>query len=140
MRQIRKILAALLCLALCACSMFRTPSYTIDYDSSSLYTQQDMDLAIRTILREFDTWEGCEMHAIRYGGDFFCSQEKLDWLNILEPERTFTECICFFSDFRSPVTEGGDGAWALDFEYTDWQWWLARENGGPWVLVDWGYG
>ena len=24
-------------------------------------------------------------------------------------------------------------------EYTDWQWWLARSEGGDWELLTWGY-
>ena len=24
-------------------------------------------------------------------------------------------------------------------EYTGWQWWLARSNGGKWKLMTWGY-
>jgi len=31
------------------------------------------------------------------------------------------------------------GAWEADKEYTDWQWWLAREEGGDWELLTWGY-
>ena len=30
-------------------------------------------------------------------------------------------------------------AWNEDYEYTDWQWWLARSDGGKWKLVEWGY-
>ena len=42
-----------------------------------------------------------------------------------------------FSDFHSPVEAGG--AWEPDTEYTDWQWWLARSDGGKWKLLTWGY-
>jgi len=34
--------------------------------------------------------------------------------------------------------EGG-GAWEPDYEYSDWQWWLARTDGGEWQLITWGY-
>ena len=45
--------------------------------------------------------------------------------------------IEFLTDFHSPV-EGG-GAWEPDTEYTDYQWWLAREADGGWELLSWGY-
>ena len=49
----------------------------------------------------------------------------------------FTQCIMFKSDFHSP--KNGGGAWNADAEYTDWQWWLARADGGEWRLLTWGY-
>ena len=100
-----------------------------------------MDEAIALILAEFDTWEGCQMHSIRYLSDECNSDESVAWMNVLAEGRelgvTFTLCIEFKSDFHSPV-EGG-GAWEADQEYTDWGWYLAREDGGSWQLMTWGY-
>ena len=110
---------------------------SIDYGRSYLFTEREMDHAIALILDEFDTWDGCEMHSIRYAGDECNSRRNVRWLNSLDGGRRFTECIAFLSDFHSPV-EGG-GAWEPDYEYTDWQWWLARTEDGEWELVSWGY-
>ena len=109
----------------------------VDYGASEIYPQADMDEAIALIMAEFDTWEGCEMHAIRYAGDESADQEHLDYARSLNEEADFAECIQFVSDFHSPV-EGG-GAWEADQEYTDWQWILARPEGGSWELLTWGY-
>ena len=52
-------------------------------------------------------------------------------------DEAYAECICFLSDFHSP--KKASGAWEKDKEYEDWQWWLARTEGGEWELVTWGY-
>ena len=115
------------------------PDVTIDYGTSDLYTQADMDAAIQLIEDEFRTWDGCELHSITYGSDDACTDEALAWLNEMRSDDSepFTQCILFLSDFHSPVN-GGD-AWEADTEYTDWQWWLARTDGGNWNLLTWGY-
>ena len=104
---------------------------------SSVYTQADIDEAIGVIEQEFATWEGCVMHAIRYAGDECNTQENIDWLNSLEEGKDYVQCIEFLSDIHSPLE--GDSAWELDTEYTDYQWWLGRVEGGSWELVSWGY-
>ena len=109
----------------------------IEYGESALFSEEDMDEAIALIREEFDDWEGCELHSIRYAGDDCCSEENLEWLNCLRDGDELTECIEFLSNFRSPV-EGG-GAWEPDTEYTGWQWWLGREDGGDWELLSWGF-
>lgn len=112
----------------------------IDYGQSNMYTKEDMDLAISMIQEEMKQWDGCELHSITYGSDDACNQENLDWMNELEEANDnieiFTECILFKTDFHSPK-DGGD-AWNSDYEYTDFEWWLARSNGN-WKLMTWGY-
>ena len=109
----------------------------IDYGESELFEQEDMDAAIELIRSEFDGWEGCELHSICYAGDESNSRRNLQWLRSLRPEREFTQCISFKSDFHSPVET--TGAWEADQEYTEWEWWLARPENGDWELVTWGY-
>ena len=133
------LLCALGLLLLAACGDKK--EVTVDYGSSERYTKEDMDAAMEAIRAEFDTWKGCELHALCYGGDAQCTEENLRWLNELgqaqQGEGGFTECMEFLSDFHSPKRDSG--AWNADFEYTDWQWWLARRPGGEWVLLTWGY-
>ena len=114
----------------------------IDYGASALYASNDMNQAIAVILDEFSGWEekGCVLHNIRYTSDDCNSKENLERMNELAQDGTvYTQCIEFVSDYHSPENEADAGAWNPDFEYEDWQWWLARENGGPWVLVTMGY-
>ena len=157
MRRFAWTLILVLSLALSACG--NKVSVTVDYGSSEIYTQKDMDAAgrvrsmwslescvicmdaaIRKIRAEFDTWKGCELHAIRYAGDECCTEENIRWLNGHTDDGTgFTQCIEFLSDFHSPRKAEEAGAFNPDSEYTDWNWWLARTEGGDWVLLDWGY-
>ena len=125
-------------------SEYPTDVFTVDYGASDIYTGTDMDAAVAAIWNEFKSWEGCELNAVRYAGDESSSEENLAWLNELaaaDPDRfsgDYTECICFTSDFHSPVE--GSGAWEADKEYTDWQWWLARTEDSGFELLTWGYG
>ena len=114
----------------------------IDYGESELYSQEDMAAAVALIQNEFAGWEGCELHSVTYAGDECVTDDNIEWMNKLKDGQSvdgpeFTQVIEFLSDFHSPV-EGG-GAWNADDEYTNWQWWLARSEGGDWQLLSWGY-
>ena len=140
-----RVMAMLLCfvmtLGLCACGSAAQVSgdapITIEYGSSALYTEREMDRAIEKIRAEFDNWEGCQLHSVSYAGDDCNSQENIDWLNSLRDGHGFTQCMEFVSSFHSPKEQVG--AWEPDKEYTDWQWWLASTPDGDWELVTWGY-
>lgn len=118
----------------------------VDYGDSKLYTKEEMDAAIAVIRAEFDTWKGCELHSIRFAGDGANSADIIKWMNELKEGQkkegpAYTQCIEFVSDFHSPKDEADlkDTAWEGDQEYKDWQWWLARTDGGDWELLTWGY-
>lgn len=112
-----------------------------DYGTSEIYTREDMDGALEMVWQEFTSWAGCEMHAIRYAGDECNSEENIQWMNELKEGKDYTQCIEFITDFHSPVEdeEVKDTAWEQDKEYTGYQWWLARTDGGDWELLTWGY-
>ena len=106
-----------------------------DYGESDIYTQEDMDSAINVILDEFDTWEGYELHNVRYISDDCADDIYLEWLN--GNENNYTECIEFVTDFRTPLED--TEVVSANCIYKDWEWWLAREDGGQWELVSYGY-
>ena len=118
-----------------------TTNIKIDYGTSSIYTKAEMDAAIELIKKEFSTWDGCELHSISYSTDEECNESNIAWMNEMgkatDAEETFTQCIMFKSNFHSPLN-GGSG-FNPDEEYTDWQWWLARSEGGQWKLMTYGY-
>lgn len=133
------IFLTLLCLlfGLSACGG-KVDNVEIDYGQSAIYSKEDMDAAIKLIKREFSTWNGCELHSIRYTSDECNSQENLDWMNSLgEGSGKYTQCIEFVSDFHS--ADSYDLGFNPDEEYTGWGWWLARTDGGKWELMTWGY-
>ena len=113
-----------------------TSQMKIDYKSSEIYSKEDMDAAIKVILDEFSSWDGCVLHSIEYTDDQTCT-EGIDYLNELGTDETFEKCIVFTSSFHSPI-EGG-GAWEEDVEYEGWQWYLGKTAGGDWELLTWGY-
>ena len=138
------MLMAVMIFALTACggneeqsSEPETAGVTIDYGESELYTQEELEDAVAMINEEFDSWEGCEMHSIAYAGDECNTDENIQWLSSLNDDADYDTVCEFICDFHSPV-EGG-GAWEPDTEYTDYQFWLAKNADGCWDLVSWGY-
>ena len=113
----------------------------MDYGASYIYSKADMDAAIKIIMKEFEAFEGCELHSLSYASDEECNTaENIAWMNRLKSKddsEVFTQCIAFDSSFHSPKTDSG--AWNPDEEYTDWSWWLARSDGGEWKLMTYGY-
>ena len=111
---------------------------TIDYGTSGLYTQEELEEAAVQIKCQFASWAGCELHSIRYAGDESNSEDNIKWMNDLGgADQDYVQCAEFLMDFHSPV-EGG-GAWNTDAEYTDYQWWLARTEDGGWDILTMGY-
>ncbi len=113
-------------------------SVVIDFGRSALYTQEELADAVSVIETQFASFEGCELHSVRYAGDENCTEENLKWMNELNPDGNFVQVAQFLSDFHSPMEQ--IGAWEADTEYTDWQWWLARSADGGWEVLTWGYG
>ena len=117
-------------------------SGTPDTNESSLYTTEELDQATAAVTAKFDEWSGCELKTIRYAGDENSTQENIDWLNGLNGGgHNYTQCAQFLMDFHSPVDEADlkETAWEPDTDYNDYQWWVARTDGGDWEVVSWGY-
>ena len=109
----------------------------IDFGTSDLYTEEEMKEAAVQVKCKFASFEGCELHALRYAGDECSSEENLSWLNSLEEGSEYVQVMEFLSDFHTPMENAG--AWEPDKGYTDYQWWLARTADGGWQLLSWGY-
>lgn len=143
---------ALLTLSACGCGSKcdkPAPEVAIDLGKSSLYTDQELYAAVLLIREKFASFSGdCELHSVRYAGDEANNGENLEWLNSLREARSnippedvgkkYVQVAEFLSDFHSPLKEG-PYTWELDMEYKDYQWWLARLEGGGWEIVSWGY-
>ncbi len=108
---------------------------------SSTYSDEDMEAAMKVIEDEFSTWKGCKMNSLTYAGDECNTQENLDWLKSLKDGKNYAEVAEFLCSFHSPTKDADlkDTAWEKDKEYEDYQWWLARVEGGDWELVTFGY-
>lgn len=138
---ISMMLGFMLVISLVGCGKSGIADVKIDYGASAIYTEEDMNAAIEIIKKEFNTWQGCEMHSLSYISDEACNNaDNIAWMNNLgeanDAKEVFAQCIMFESSFRSP--KKGGGAWNANEEYT-WSWWLARSEGGDWKLMTWGY-
>ena len=143
------LLIALLACAVSGCGDWHDTDYAagdtsnveIDYGESALYTKEDMDAAIRVIKEKFRDFKGCELHRIYFVSDAECKDTNIRWLNELEKandaKEHFTQCILFESDFHTG--KKNDDGFTENTEYTHWNWWLGRSDGGEWKLMTWGY-
>lgn len=142
MKKVILIIAfvVLLVFALSACKNTANSSAEIDYGSSKIYTREDMDEAIEIIKTNFSSgfWKKCKLHNIRYVGDSCNSKENIQYVNELKPDKNYTQCIEFYTDFRSPLFDSE--ALNTNEEYTDWSWTFARTENGKWEYLTSGYG
>jgi D-alanyl-D-alanine carboxypeptidase len=108
---------------------------------SELFKYADISAAMDKVLEEFSTWNGCELTDLWYAGDEASSEQNLEWLNGLKEGAGYTQCMELLMDFHSPSKEEDlkGTAWEPDTEYKDYEWWLARTDGGEWTIVTFGY-
>ena len=114
-------------------------AYEIDYGTSDIYTQEDMEAAVAAIMNAFENeWEvKCEMHKLAYAGDER-SQQELPNVQ-LRSDAPYAQALVMLSDFHTPANPEEAMAFEPDYEYTDYNWILGRTEGGEWAVIDWGY-
>lgn len=107
--------------------------------SSSLYLKSDFENAVEAITATFNSFgsDAGTLYELTYKGDDY-SENELDYCNKLKgnDEPLYTDCMVFGSLFHTEKNAGG--AWNSDSDYT-WDWYLARNNGGEWKVVSYGY-
>lgn len=130
--------ALLLVFLLCSCSQPGNVSKTVvDYGDSEIYSRSDIDSAVKVIKKTFKEMQGCTLYSLSYAGDDVCNtDEMVDYCNDLAETTSFTQCMVLDSLFKSPLN--GGGVWQSNEKYT-WTWYLAREDGGQWELLTYGY-
>ncbi len=115
----------------------------IDYGTSQLYAEMDIDSALDVIMAEFKNWTGCVMRRFAFAGDEACGAEELTYVNSLRDEGTpaFDQAIVFSTDFHTPSAEQAEGtAWEPDTDMNGYTWHLGRTGSdGAWNLMTWGY-
>lgn len=104
----------------------------IDFGTSDLYTEEELEGAAIKIKCDFASWEGCELHSLRYAGDECNNKSNIEWLNSLGDNTDYTKIAEFLGDFHSPEDSRH---WEPDHEYTDYQWWLAFSEEDGWDLI-----
>lgn len=134
----KKLISVLFCITLLfilsACGGGKTDGVTIPFVESEIYSQEDIDLAVNTIINEFEAeWSGCTLTEIYYSGDDV-SAEHQDWAGRYNAD----EVIVLLSTFNTDSPAGNSGL-NSDFTYKNWCWILVRTIGGEWKHVDHGY-
>jgi len=111
----------------------------IDYGTSELYTLEELEEAAIQVKCKFGSFDGCELHSLRYAGDECNTEENIKWLNSIDEGNNYIQVVEFLTDFHSPKNPVPLSAFDPDYEYTNYTWWLARTEGGGWQLLTWGY-
>ena len=131
------IICCCLIVVLCGCADFaahrnKTKDLQITPVTSELFSESDIDAAIKTVQRYFKkNFSGCSLTEIRYAGDERCRS--------LAEEFDADQAILLLSSFYVSKN-GGDGSLVRDHTYENWQWFLVRTNGGDWNVKTYGYG
>ncbi len=111
----------------------------VDIGQSDVFTEQDRAEAAELVLEKVrDDFEYCKLLKLSYSGDSHSNNsEDLEWLNGMTSRGggNFTQCIRFDSSER--WTE--DTGFCLKGETDSFDFWLAREDGGEWKIMTWGY-
>lgn len=103
---------------------------------SSIYSEEDIDAAVETILNYFgesENFSGCTLTKISYAGDAV-NQREAGFLDQYGGD----ELIVLTSSFDVD-SSGGDGSLNANSTYSGWNWILVRDHGGDWRHVDHGY-
>lgn len=107
----------------------------VDWEPSELYTDEDIQSAVDTVLAYFETeFKGCTLTQISYPGD-----DLSDLFDEYAKEYQSDEAIILRSSFDVD-SSGGDGSLEPNSTYEGWQWILVRSNGGIWEVETYGYG
>lgn len=113
--------------------------FEVDYWTSEIYSQEDMDSAIAAIMNVFNNEREvkCEMHKVYYAWDEK-SQQELPNLQ-LRSDVPYTQALVMLSNFHTPANPEEAMAFEPDYEYTDWNWILWKTDDGEWTVLDWWY-
>lgn len=110
----------------------------VNYQTSQIYTKEDMDEAIAVVKDEFkgeEYFEGCRMDKIVYDGDEISLRELESFK---ERNLDYDECIVFKTySTRSKVAYFQD-SWAPEEDMFIFM--LGRKDGGSWKVVSSGTG
>lgn len=102
---------------------------------SAVYTEQEIQQAIRVILQDFRKgFAGCTLTVIGYAGD----EKSISYMEYAR-QKGADQALVLVSEFK---VDGSGRSPSLNpnSTYKGWSWILVREKGGAWQHVDHGYG
>lgn len=93
-KMITIILFLMLTLLFIGCGKADTSEVEIDYGTSSLYSKEDMDAAMKVIRKQFRSFEAARLHSLSYISDETCSDpDTLAGMNDLRTEKDSKEAL-----------------------------------------------
>ncbi|ACV22851.1 D-alanyl-D-alanine carboxypeptidase [Slackia heliotrinireducens] len=116
---------------------------TVDYGTSQVFEETDIDGALDPILAMVSGWEGVTLQRIAFTDDQTC-EDNVAYVNELREAQMpdaaeFDQALVLLSDFHTPK-EIGELVFEADADYNDYQWILGRTQGeGSWNLMTQGY-
>ncbi len=113
----------------------KTYDVSVDYGSSSTFTQDEIKQAAIQVKCKFASFEGCELRSLLYGGDESNTKENLERMNAIDKDKNYVQVIRILTDLHT--SEKGYESLEADKDIKDYQWWLAREKDGGWELLVW---
>ncbi len=111
---------------------------TIDLGKSELYSEEELNDAVVQIKCKFAFWPECKLNSIRYAGDEAATEKNLKWINKINNTKKYTKVAEFLMDFHTPENMS-DKTLESDFDYKDYQWWLAYTEKDGWEIASQGY-
>ncbi|MBQ8967167.1 M15 family metallopeptidase [Ruminococcus sp.] len=106
-----------------------------DLGTSKLFSEEELEEAAVQVKCKFATFEGCELHSLRYAGDEFTTKENLAIMKEFDNTTNYAEVVEFLTDFHTP--KEGSQVFDPDTEMKDYRWWLGREKDGGWQIIIW---
>ena len=118
-----------------------TDDVAVNMEESSTFTEEEMNKAIKTVMRKFRGFKGCEMTELWYSE--IDSNEVIEqYLNSgggSETDFKKENIIVLFSNFNVD-SSGAEEGFEPNSTYTDWNWILVRNSiTNNWRVIDWGY-
>ena len=140
MKKLFAILLSILMVLLIFASCSPLPSgkvenAVIDYGVSSVYSAEDLEIAVESIKAKIKTWHNCELLTLQYAGDKI-SEENLSYCQSLSKGKNGISCAVFVSSFKTDKSAGGFNANTI---YENWMWYLVKDKSGQWAIVSYGY-
>ena len=133
-RIVTFLLVILLTLSLAGCGRGSTRGLQTKIGSSDVYTQKDMESAIKIVTEFFrKEFEGCTLKTLEYSEEL-TRDDAEEWAQQYDAQ----QAIVLISSFYV-APNGGDGSLNTDSTYENWQWILVRNPGEDWTLKTWGY-
>ena len=137
-KSISIIAVVLVLFSLCACGVANLlkgslENAEINLDTQNYFSEADIEEALKVVEKKFSSWPGFVMHSIEvsYAGD------DTEYCNSLGDGVEFDEAITFTSSFTTGPEDWS--GFSANQTCSGWQWYLARETGGEWQLLTWGY-